>query len=376
MYGQGSAVPGVVRSEISRNPEASYIDGQEGRLKWNYTTGLELKAILDVYCHSERSEESILSYVDAWYNSIIDSTGTIYKYKKSNYSLDHICPGRTLFGLYDITGKEKYRVAMDTLYSQLRSQPRTQEGGFWHKAVYPNQMWLDGLYMAQPFYAEYTVRYVTDSTARAENFRDIAHQFSLVYDKTFDPETGLLRHAWDSSHEMFWCNGETGQSAHSWGRALGWYAMALVDVIEILPAGEEKDTLIGLLDNVYQVLPLFADISTGMWYQVLDRPYADGNYLEATCSAMFTYAWLKGCRLGVLGNLEGAKQAYESLLETFVTKDENGLVNLNYCCEVAGLGGKNNRSGDFDYYINEPVRPNDPKGIGPLIWAALEYERL
>ncbi len=366
----------VVRSEISRNPEASYIDGQEGRLKWNYTTGLELKAMLDVYCHSERSEESILSYVDAWYNSIIDSTGTIYKYKKSNYSLDHICPGRTLFGLYDITGKEKYRVAMDTLYSQLQSQPRTPEGGFWHKAVYPNQMWLDGLYMAQPFYAEYTVRYVSDSTARAENFRDIAHQFSLVYDKTFDPETGLLRHAWDSSHEMFWCNEETGQSAHSWGRALGWYAMALVDVIEILPAGEEKDTLIGLLDNVYQVLPLFADISTGMWYQVLDRPYADGNYLEATCSAMFTYAWLKGCRLGVLGNLEGAKQAYESLLETFVTKDEDGLVNLNYCCEVAGLGGKNNRSGDFDYYINEPVRPNDPKGIGPLIWAALEYERL
>ena len=366
----------VVRSEISRNPEASYIDGQEGRLKWNYTTGLELKAMLDVYCHSERSEESILSYVDAWYNAIIDSTGTIYKYKKSNYSLDHICPGRTLFGLYDITGKEKYRVAMDTLYSQLQSQPRTPEGGFWHKAVYPNQMWLDGLYMAQPFYAEYNVRYVSDSTARAENFRDIAHQFSLVYDKTFDPETGLLRHAWDSSHEMFWCNEETGQSAHSWGRALGWYAMALVDVIEILPAGEEKDTLIGLLDNVYQVLPLFADISTGMWYQVLDRPYADGNYLEATCSAMFTYAWLKGCRLGVLGNLEGAKQAYESLLETFVTKDEDGLVNLNYCCEVAGLGGKNNRSGDFDYYINEPVRPNDPKGIGPLIWAALEYERL
>ena len=360
----------VVRSEISRNPEASYIDGQEGKLKWNYTTGLELKAMLDA------APVEALPYVDAWYNSIIDSTGTIYKYKKSNYSLDHICPGRTLFGLYDITGKEKYRVAMDTLYSQLQSQPRTPEGGFWHKAVYPGQMWLDGLYMAQPFYAEYTVRYVSDSTARAENFRDIAHQFSLVYDKTFDPETGLLRHAWDSSHEMFWCNGETGQSAHSWGRALGWYAMALVDVIEILPAGEEKDTLIGLLDNVYQVLPLFADISTGMWYQVLDRPYADGNYLEATCSAMFTYAWLKGCRLGVLGNLEGAKQAYESLLETFVTKDEDGLVNLNYCCEVAGLGGKNNRSGDFDYYINEPVRPNDPKGIGPLIWAALEYERL
>ena len=146
----------VVRSEMARNPEASYIDGLEGKLKWNYTTGLELKAILD-------ASPEALSYVDAWYDAIIDSTGTIYKYKKSNYSLDHVCPGRTLFQLLDLTGKEKYRVAMDTLYSQLQSQPRTPEGGFWHKKIYPNQMWLDGLYMAQPFYAEYTTRYVTDS---------------------------------------------------------------------------------------------------------------------------------------------------------------------------------------------------------------------
>ena len=360
----------VVRSEISRNPEASYIDGQEGRLKWNYTTGLELKAMLDA------TNES-LDYVDAWYDAIIDSAGTIYKYKKSNFSLDHICPGRTLFQLYDITGKEKYRAAMDTLYSQLQDQPRTPEGGFWHKAVYPNQMWLDGLYMAQPFYAEYTNRYVIDSTARAVNYDDIVHQFQLVYDGTYDPETGLLRHAWDSSREMFWSDEETGQSAHSWGRAMGWYAMALVDVAELLPEGSEwKDEVIGLLKSVYEALPLYADHTTGMWYQVLDRPYADGNYLEATCNAMFVYTWLKGVRLGFLEGRESAVQAYEALLKTFVTKDEDGLVNLNDCCEVAGLGGKGNRSGDFDYYISEPVRPNDPKGIGPLIWAALEYERL
>ena len=360
----------VVRSEISRNPEASYIDGQEGKLKWNYTTGLELKAMLDA------TNES-LDYVDAWYDAIIDSAGTIYKYKKSNFSLDHICPGRTLFQLYDITGKEKYRAAMDTLYSQLQDQPRTPEGGFWHKAVYPNQMWLDGLYMAQPFYAEYTNRYVQDSTARAVNYDDIVHQFQLVYDGTYDPETGLLRHAWDSSHEMFWSDEETGQSAHSWGRAMGWYAMALVDVAELLPEGSEwKDEVIGLLKSVYEALPLYADHTTGMWYQVLDRPYADGNYLEATCNAMFVYTWLKGVRLGFLEGRESAVQAYEALLKTFVTKDDDGLVNLNDCCEVAGLGGKQNRSGDFDYYISEPVRSNDPKGIGPLIWAALEYERL
>ena len=358
----------VAESEMVRNPEASYIDGLEGKLKWNYTTGLELKAILD-------ASPNALDYVDAWYDAIIDSTGTIYKYKKSNYSQDHICPGRTLFGLYDLTGKEKYRVAMDTLYSQLLSQPRTPEGGFWHKQVYPQQMWLDGLYMAEPFYAEYTARYVTDSLQRAANYADIVHQFTLIYDQTLDPETGLLRHAWDSSHQMFWCNPETGQSDHAWGRAMGWYCMALVEVAEILPDGEGKDSLVKILNTLYNVLPLYADAETGMWFQVLDQPYREGNYLEATCSAMFTYAWLKGCRLGFLGNREGAVQSYESLIKTFVT-EEDGLVNLNRCCEVAGLGGKENRRGDYDYYINEKVRSNDPKGIGPLIWAALEYEML
>ena len=358
----------VAESEMARNPEASYLDGLEGKLKWNYTTGLELKAILD-------ASPEALDYVDAWYDTIIDSTGVIYKYKKSNYSQDHICPGRTLFGLYDITGKEKYRVAMDTLYSQLLSQPRTPEGGFWHKQVYPQQMWLDGLYMAEPFYAEYTARYVTDSLQRAANYADIVHQFTLIYDQTLDPETGLLRHAWDSSHQMFWCNPETGQSDHAWGRALGWYCMALVEVAEILPDGEGKDSLVNILNALYNVLPLYADAETGMWFQVLDQPYREGNYLEATCSAMFTYVWLKGCRLGFLGNREGAVQSYESLLKTFVT-EEDGLVNLNRCCEVAGLGGKENRRGDYDYYINEKVRSNDPKGIGPLIWAALEYEML
>lgn len=358
----------VVESEMARNPEASYIDGLEGKLKWNYTTGLELKAMLD-------ASPDALPYVDAWYNAIIDSTGNIYKYKKSNYSQDHICPGRTLFQLYDFTGKEKYKAAMDTLYSQLQGQPRTPEGGFWHKQIYPDQMWLDGLYMAEPFYAEYTGRFVTDSLQKEKNYGDIVLQFTTVYNHTYDPVTGLLRHAWDSSHQMFWCDSETGQSAHAWGRAMGWYCMALVDVIELLPDGPYKDTLIGILNNVYQVIPLYADKITGMWFQVLDQPYREGNYLEATCSAMFTYAWLKGCRLGFLGNLEGAVQSYESLLKTFVT-EEDGLVSLNQCCEVAGLGGKENRRGDYEYYINERVRANDPKGIGPLIWAALEYERL
>ena len=365
----------VVRSEMARCQDATYLDGLEGKLKWNYTTGLELKSFVDVYAVAPDSRKDILDYADAWYDAIIDSTGIIYKYKKSNFSTDHICPGRTLFQLYDLTGKAKYKAAMDSLYSQILDQPRTQEGGFWHKKIYPDQMWLDGLYMAQPFYAEYTRRYVEDPAQKEKNYQDIANHFITVYQYTFDPATGLLRHAWDSSHQMFWCNPETGQSDHAWGRALGWYCMALVDVVEILPDGPYKDALIGILNNLYQVLPLYADARTGMWYQVLDSPYREGNYLEATCSAMFVYTWLKGCRLGFLGNLGGAVQAYESLLSTFVT-EEDGLVNLNQCCEVAGLGGKDNRRGDYDYYINERVRANDPKGIGPLIWAALEFEKL
>jgi len=397
----------VVDSEMTRNPEASYIDGLNGKLKWNYTTGLELKAMLDaaeiggisplaslgrndssvISSEVERSNDNavisseverspILSYVDAWYDAIIAEDGTIgVNYKKSNYSTDHVCPGRTLFQLYDITGKEKYRKAMDELYGQIKEHPRTLEGGFWHKKIYPNQMWLDGLYMMQPFYAEYASRYLS-GVEQAACFADIAHQFKLVAEKTFDSRTGLLRHAWDSSHDMFWCDKTTGQSAHAWGRALGWYVMALVDVIEILPVREERAGLESILQSIYEVLPRYADPKTGMWYQVLDCPGREGNYLEATCNAMFVYAWLKGIRLGCLDGLEDAKAAYLSMLDTFVTIDEDGLVNLNQCCEVAGLGGKENRSGDYDYYINERVRANDPKGIGPLIWAALEYERL
>ena len=367
----------LVRSEMARCPDASYLDGRQGTLKWDYTTGLELKAFLDVYCHSEQSEESrsILSYVDAWYDTMIDENGRIHKYKVSNYSTDHICPGRTLFQLYDLTGKEKYRMAMDTLYTQIQGMPRTPEGGFWHKKVYPDQMWLDGLYMAQPFYAEYTSRYVPENE-RLANYVDITRHFLIVAGHTFDYETGLYRHAWDSSHKMFWADPRTGQSDHAWGRALGWYCMGIVETLPLLPDGTPgKKELIDVLKEIYKILPYYADPKTGMWYQVLDRPGAEGNYVEATCSAMFTYAMLKGRRLGYLDIPEKTcKKTYKAFVKTFITR-EKGLVNLNRCCEVAGLGGKDNRRGDYQYYINERVRSNDPKGIGPAIWAALEMDK-
>ena len=370
----------VARSEMARCPEASFLDGQNGTLKWNYTTGLELQALLDVARHSRPDRESIVRYVNAWYDAIIDSTGAIGgKYKKSNYSLDHICPGYTLFDLCGYCPAEKYRKAMDNLYGQLQEQPRTPEGGFWHKKIYPGQMWLDGLFMAQPFYARYTLEFVPDSL-KAANYADIVHQFSLIRDRCYDPATGLLRHAWDSSREMFWCDPQTGQSAHAWGRALGWYCMALVDVVEIMgretavPTGKEQ--LEQILLSIFEALKGYADPATGLWYQVLDCPGREGNYLEATCNAMFSYAFSKAVNLGIYDGAEYAKLLYDKVVSTFVTRSSDGLVDLEQCCEVAGLGGKDNRSGDYDYYIHERVRANDPKGTGPLIRASIEYEKL
>ena len=367
----------TVQSELQRCPTAAELDGLQGRLKWNYTTGLELKAFLD--CSYMDELLPVREYVRDWYEAIIDSTGAIGGgYKEANYSLDHICPGWTLLKLVKSYPEEKYFKAIEQLYRQLQAQPRNAEGGFWHKQIYPDQMWLDGLYMAMPFYAEYTRDYVADSL-RSAHYEDIVHQFSLAYEHCYDPANGLLRHAWDASHRMFWCDPQTGQSAHAWGRALGWYCMALVEVIDILNQDSrfEDKALPSILSSVFASLLKVADPETGLWYQVLDCPGQEGNYLEATCNAMFAYVMLKGVRLGVLDGVDEqlACQTYKQMVKTFVTIDETGLVVLNDCCAVAGLGGKQMRSGKYDYYVNETIVKNDPKGMGPLIWAMHEYEQ-
>ncbi len=367
----------TVQSELQRCPTAAELDGLQGRLKWNYTTGLELKAFLD--CSYMDELLPVREYVRDWYEAIIDSTGAIGGgYKEANYSLDHICPGWTLLKLVKSYPEEKYFKAIGQLYRQLQAQPRNAEGGFWHKQIYPDQMWLDGLYMAMPFYAEYTRDYVADSL-RSAHYEDIVHQFSLAYEHCYDPANGLLRHAWDASHRMFWCDPQTGQSAHAWGRALGWYCMALVEVIDILDQDSrfEDKTLPSILSSVFASLLKVADPETGLWYQVIDCPGREGNYLEATCNAMFAYAMLKGVRLGVLDGVDEkmACQTYEQMVKTFVTVDDAGVVDLNECCAVAGLGGKQMRSGKYDYYVNETIVKNDPKGMGPLIWAMHEYEQ-
>ena len=332
-----------------------------------------MKAFLDV--RDAYGGDDILQYVDDWYDLCIGNDGHVKYYYTGDYSVDKVCPARTMYQLYDDTGKVKYRQAVDSVMARLATHPRTSEGAFWHKSVYPYQVWLDGVYMAEPFQAEYAVRYAQDKEAA---WAEIINEFTVAARHTYDPVTRLYRHAWDETRSMFWCDPETGQSKHCWGRALGWYCMGLVDVLDRIPEGVGgRGQLLEILRGIVDVLPTFADPETGMWYQVLDCPGREGNYLEATCSAMFSYTLLKGVRLGLLdASLEDyARKVYDGLVRTFISEDDNGLLNINQCCSVGGLGGDARRTGDYDYYLSEPIRANDPKGVGPFIWASLEMER-
>lgn len=366
----------MMMSEMVRNPDALYLDGRGGQRKWNYTTGLELRSFLDVARRYDLGYA--VDYVRAWADTMATEDGTVYGYRKDSYNVDHICPARIYFDLYDRTGMQKYRRVLRKVREQLDSHPRTETGEFWHKLIYPHQVWLDGLYMALPFYAEYTSRF-SPKAERDSLYSDIVHQFAEAAANTFDPVTGLFRHAWDESRSMFWADPVTGLSEHSWGRAVGWYAVALVEVLDHIPGNHPgRDTLVSQLRYLFKVLPEYADPQTGMWYQVLDCPGREGNYLESTASAMFTYAFLKGLRRGYLdaSGKDYIAGLYDSLVRTFVREDEDGTVSLVSCCSVAGLGGKQMRRGDYGYYLSEPVIENDCKGVGPFIWASLEYEAM
>ncbi|OUN78807.1 glycosyl hydrolase family 88 [Alistipes sp. An54] len=365
----------MAESEIARNPSPAMLDGiPAGKVKWNYTTGLELLAIRDAGEAWNRPD--FIAYADRYYDTIVQADGSVLTYSRAKYNLDHICPGRALFSLYNRTGEQRYAQVLDTLYAQLRAQPRNFDGGFWHKAVYPHQMWLDGLYMAEPFYAEYAMTHLTGA-ALDDAVADIVNQFVTVGKHTWDPATGLYRHAYDDSREMFWCDSISGQSAHAWCRAMGWYAMAIVETMQYLGKSDATRPMQAILERIYDVLPKYADPRTGMWYQVLDQPGREGNYLESTGSVMFVYAQLKAVRLGYLPEemREEALHRYEQFVDRFIRENADGTISMTDCCAVAGLGGKQRRSGTFEYYISEPVIENDCKGVGPFIWASLEYDR-
>lgn len=365
----------MAESEIARNPSPTMLDGiPAGKVKWNYTTGLELLAIRDAGEAWDRPD--FIAYADRYYDTIVQADGSVLTYSRAKYNLDHICPGRALFSLYNRTGEQRYAQVLDTLYAQLRAQPRNFDGGFWHKAVYPHQMWLDGLYMAEPFYAEYAMTHLTGA-ALDDAVADIVNQFVTVGKHTWDPATGLYRHAYDDSREMFWCDSISGQSAHAWCRAMGWYAMAIVETMQYLGKSDATRPMQAILERIYDVLPKYADPQTGMWYQVLDQPGREGNYLESTGSVMFVYAQLKAVRLGYLPEEMRAEalHRYEQFVDRFIRENADGTISMTDCCAVAGLGGKQRRSGTFEYYISEPVIENDCKGVGPFIWASLEYDR-
>lgn len=364
----------MMLSEIERFPEATKLDFSENP-RWTYTPGLVLSACSRVYEATKKQE--YYDYIYDYANTLIDSTGNIDTYKLSNQNLDMIKSGDVLLFLYPITKEERFLKAMETLNSQLESQPKTSDGGYWHKKRYPFQMWLDGLYMAEPFHSRYAKEYIEDETKKQKIYDDVVHQFDLIQKHSRDEKSGLLYHGWDESKEQRWANKETGNSQHFWSRGMGWYGMAMVDVLDFLPENHSgRERIIKYLNQFAEAITNVQDESD-LWWQVLDQGDREGNYLEATGTSMFTYAFAKGARKGYLDKkyLDVAEKAYQALLDNLISVEENGVVNLNKCCAVAGLGGNPYRDGSYEYYIGEKIRANDPKGTGPFIMASLELNK-
>ena len=346
---------------------------QNAKPHWNYIDGCMITALMKLYESSR--EKKYLDFSDSFIDYFIDDNGAILHYRQDEYNLDNIKEGSVLFKLYDYTGKEKYRRAMDTLYAQLLEQPRTKEGNFWHKLIYPNQVWLDGLYMAQPFYLEYEKRY-----CGKKNYGDILNQFRNVALLLKNKDTGLYYHAYDSSREMFWCNKETGLSPNYWLRALGWFVMSLVDVLELLDETEDAEfytTISEIFRDLVNALLRYQDQS-GMWYQVVDRQDDERNYLETSGSAIISYAILKAVHLGILSRdfATFGKKAFMGICEKYLYRDSEGRMNLGGTCLVGGLGGKQMRDGSFEYYMSEPVVENEAKGIAPFLLAYIYLKDL
>jgi unsaturated rhamnogalacturonyl hydrolase len=339
--------------------------------QWHYEHGLQVMAIQKV--GEATGEERYLKFVCDWIDHFVQPDGTIRTYRMEEYNIDQINAGKLLYGMYDATGDPRYRKAIELLRNQMRTHPRNHVNGFWHKQIYPYQMWLDGIYMAGPFLSEYALRF-----DEPETFDDVVHQITLIEKHTRDKKTGLLYHAWDESKTQRWCDPETGRSKYFWGRGVGWYVMAIVDVLDHLPRDHaRKSELIAILDQTAAAVVKVQDGATGLWYQILDLPERAGNYLEASASAMFVYAFAKGVRNGYLGQdyLLSARRGYHGLLQNLLKIDSQGLLTLEKVCGGAGLGGDPYRDGSFEYYISEKIIPNDPKGVGPFILAALEMER-
>ncbi|MDF7816296.1 glycoside hydrolase family 88 protein [Runella sp. MFBS21] len=339
---------------------------------WDYEQGLVLKALEKVWVRT--SDSKYFEYIRKDIDRYIQKDGSIRSYKYEDFNLDNIPTGRALLMLYQQTqpDKEKYRKAADLLWKQLENQPKTNEGGYWHKKRYPYQMWLDGLFMAEPFSAEYSLIF-----NHPEHFNDIAKQFTLIEKYAVDEKTGLVYHAYDESKSQKWADPKTGRSPHFWSRAIGWYAMALVDVLDYFPQDHpQRANLIKYLQRLAPALVKYQDPKSGVWYQMTTQGTRVGNYFEASASCMFVYALAKGVRMGYLPKnyLTAAQKGYAGILKEFVEEEPNGTISLNKTVSVGGLGGTPYRDGTYEYYLSEPIRKNDLKGVGPFIFASVEIE--
>ena len=360
----------VARSEMRHNPEMWTCDGA-AKPKWEYTPTLMARAFLDLY--NETHDPAYLNHVQRFADLFIGKDGSILTYKKSLYNMDRVQGGNFLIMLHALNPQPQYLTAIETLYDQMREQPRTTEGGFWHKQIYEHQMWLDGLFTGTTFYARYAAW-----KNRPELWADVARQFVVVDQHTLKPN-GLNHHGWDESRQMGWSDPKTGCSPETWGRAEGWYVMALCDVLELMPAQtKERARLTAILNRVMESLLQVQDKKTHLWYQVPDRPGEEGNYLESTCSAMYCYAMAKGVRLGLLDKKykKEAVAVMKGLRRYKIVTNEDGTLSLIDCCAVAGLGGNPYRDGTYSYYVHERIRKDDPKGVAPLIMAAIELSKI
>ena len=340
--------------------------------KWNYIDGCMITGILELY--EITGEARFLDFADRFLSGFVEENGHIRTYDPEEYSLDNVNPGKNLFSLYDLTGKEKYRKATERVRSQLSTMPRTPEGNFWHKLIYPNQVWLDGIYMALPFYMEYEKRFDAQ-----KDCQDICQQIANVEIRMRDPETGLYYHGYDASRKMYWADPDTGCSPNFWLRAEGWFILGLVDVLEImkdLPMQAESVHLQHMLLDLAKALSKYQDPS-GLWYQLIALPEIEGNYLETSGTALISAALLKAVRLGFLPESFRAvgEKAFYGIVDHRLTKNADGTPCVTGICLVAGLGGEQHRDGSVAYYLSEPVVQNDAKGVGPLLLAYTEMLR-
>jgi unsaturated rhamnogalacturonyl hydrolase len=341
--------------------------------KWAYAYGLIATSFIHLweYTGDERYWDRVKDYAD----TLINREGIIKGYKKEDYNIDKINSGKMLFHLYKRTGDKRYKIAMDTLREQLRGHPRTKIGGFWHKKRYPHQMWLDGIYMGGPFYAQYAKEF-----NEPESFDEIALWYMNLEKVTRDPESGLLYHGWDESKEMFWADKETGASLNFWGRGMGWYAMALVDVLDYFPKEHAKyDSIIAITQRFAAAIVKVQDPATGVWYQVLDQGNREGNYLEASVSTMFSYFLLKAINKSYIDRdtyYDSAIKAFNGTVNTLVKIQPDSSLMITPTCGSAGLGQGTRRDGTYEYYISEKIRHNDTKAVGPFIMAAIQYNKL